>query len=79
MEEAVRFLLDNPEKRRRMGEEAYKTITGLWNAEHGAAELLRMIEETKNGKYVPPKDGPLSAAPVISPGGMYERMMKGAI
>lgn len=91
MKKAVQFLLDNPEKRQQMGVEAYKTITELWNAEHAAAELLRMIEETKNGKYkngtfengtfkngtfMPPKEGPLSAAPVISPGRMFEYMME---
>ena len=76
MEEAVRLLLDNPEERKRMGREAYRTITKLWNAEHAAAELLRMIEEVKDGGFMPAKEGPLSVAPVIAPGKMYEQMVK---
>ena len=79
MEKAVRFLLDNPDKRQQMGREAYKTITELWNAEHGAAELLRMMEELLQGCFEPAKEGPLSGAPVISPGKMYAKMMQDAI
>lgn len=79
MEKAVRFLLDNPYKRQQMGREGYKTITELWNAEHGAAELLRMAAELLQGGFEPAKEGPLSSAPVISPGKMYAKMMQDAI
>lgn len=79
MEEAARFLLDHPKEREKMGREAYKTITELWNAEHAAKELMRMLRELAAGSFEPAKEGPLSAAPVIAPGKMYERMLKGRI
>lgn len=72
MEEAVCFLLKNPKEIKRMGENAYETITGLWNAPHAAKELLRMIGELKEGNFMPPKEGPLSPAEVIAPGRMYK-------
>ncbi|MDE7446391.1 MAG: glycosyltransferase family 4 protein [Lachnospiraceae bacterium] len=77
MEEAVCYLLEHPEERRKMGREAYRTITSKWNAQHAAKELLRMIEGLREGKIEPAKEGPLSPAPVISPGKMYDWMMKG--
>ena len=77
MEEAVCYLLAHPEERRKMGREAYQTITSKWNAQHAAKELLRMIEGLREGKIEPAKEGPLSPAPVISPGKMYDWMMKG--
>ena len=77
MEEAVCYLLAHPEERRKMGREAYQTITSKWNAQHAAKELLRMIEGLREGRIEPAKEGPLSPAPVISPGKMYDWMMKG--
>lgn len=76
MEEAVRYLMEHPKEREQMGEEAYKTITGLWNAPYAARELIRMIEGLKEGRMEPPGEGPLSPAPVVAPGKMYEWMMK---
>lgn len=74
MEKAVRYLLTNPEERMAMGRKAYETITGLWNAQNAARELLRMLEGLLEGKTEPAKEGPLSPAPVICPGKMYGRM-----
>lgn len=74
MEEAVRFLLQHPGERERMGLSAYQTITGLWNAGHGAKELLRMIEGLSEGRVEPAAEGPLSPAMVIAPKKMYEWM-----
>ncbi|MCM1133960.1 MAG: glycosyltransferase [Clostridium sp.] len=76
MEEAVRFLLDNPEKRLRMGLEAYRTITELWNGERGARELMRMIRELQTGSFEAAAEGPLSVAPVIAPKKMYDWMIR---
>ena len=77
MEEAVCYLLAHPEERRKMGREAYLTITSKWNAQHASKELLRMIEGLREGRIEPAKEGPLSPAPVISPRKMYDWMMKG--
>lgn len=70
MEEAVLFLLKNPKEIERMGENAYETISRLWNAPYAAKELLRMIKELKEGSFTPPGEGPLSPAGVIAPGRM---------
>lgn len=77
MKEAVYYLLSHPKEREQMGKEAYRTITELWNAPHAARELFKMIEGIRTGRIEPPKEGPLSPAPVIAPGKMYERMLQG--
>lgn len=77
MKEAVYYLLSHPKEREQMGKEAYRTITELWNAPHAARELFKMIEGIRAGRIEPPKEGPLSPAPVIAPGKMYERMLRG--
>ena len=76
MEEAVRFLLSHPREREGMGLKACETITELWNASHGAKELVRMIEGLSQGRIEPATEGPLSPAPVIAPGKMYEWMRR---
>ena len=76
MKEAVHYLLSHPKERGQMGEKAYETITGLWNAPHAAKELLRMIKELQKGNFTPPGEGPLSPAEVTPPGKMYEVMSK---
>lgn len=60
--EAVNYLIENPAKRREMGRRAYETITGLWNAESAASELVRFSKEILEGEPVPAKEGPLSRA-----------------
>ena len=76
MEEAVKFLIGHPQERERMGWEAYRTITGLWNARHAAGELIRLVEGIREGRMEPAAEGPLSPAPVIAPGKMYQWMLK---
>lgn len=61
--------------REKLGREAYRTIVESWNAEHAAKELLRFCGSILEGKAVPAESGPLSPAPVISPGKMYRKMM----
>lgn len=78
MEEAVRYLAENPKEREQMGREAYQTIVGLWNAPHAAKELIRMMEALKEGRISPAGEGPLSPAPVVAPKKMYQWMLKDA-
>lgn len=40
----VKFLLDNPEKRKEMSLNAYKTMTEIWNAENAVKKLLNLVE-----------------------------------
>lgn len=77
MKDAVCYLLEHPGERRQMGRKAYETIANLWNADHGAKELLRMIGGLKEGRVEPAADGPLSVAPVVRPDKMYEYMLQG--
>lgn len=74
MIEEVIYLITHKEERKQMGRKAYETITSLWNAEHAAKELVRFAEGVLLGKVKPAKEGPLSPAPVISPGKMYRFM-----
>ena len=71
----VKKLVRDRELTNRLGQAAYQTITGLWNAEHAAKELLRFCEDwiTKD-KLIPAAEGPLSAAPVIAPAKMYREI-----
>ena len=75
MEGLVLDLFQNWNERKQMGRAAYETIRDMWNADNAARELLRFAEKLTEGKIVPAKDGPLSAAPVISPRRMYRAMM----
>lgn len=75
MEELVLDLFQNWSERKEMGRAAYETIRDMWNAENAARELLRFADRLTKGEIVPAKEGPLSAAPVISPRRMYRAMM----
>ncbi len=79
MEELVTGLFDHWEERKGMGRRAYETIRDMWNAEHAAQELLRFTAGLLQGGIVPAKEGPLSAAPPVRPGNMYQAMLDGRI
>lgn len=68
----VKRLMNEPELIKKLGKEAYRTITGLWNPEHAAKELIRFCGDMLEGRILPSKEGPLSEAPVIAPGKMYD-------
>ena len=74
MKEAVEYLADHPGELRKMGQAAYETIIRSWNAEHAAKALKDMVEGIKAGAFRPEKEGPLSPAPVVSPGKMFRFM-----
>lgn len=46
----VKFLLDNPEKRKEMSFKAYKTMTEIWNAENAVKKLLNLVESLKKNE-----------------------------
>jgi glycosyltransferase involved in cell wall biosynthesis len=79
MEELVLDLFAHWDEKKQMGQAAYETIRDTWNASHAAEELLRFAEELQRGSIVPAAEGPLSIAPVIRPGMMYDRMMEGKV
>lgn len=69
-------LFENKELITEYGKAAYETIVSEWNAENAAAQLLRFYENWKNGIIDPPKSGPFSVAPIISPRKMYEAVTR---
>ena len=56
----VKRLIDNPQKRKDMGKDAYETLTEKWNAEVAADRLLTLTENLNEGKDTPFTDGPCS-------------------
>lgn len=76
MKEAVEYLIRNPDRRAQMAQAAYETVSSLWNAEHAAASLQKMIEGIGRGDWKPEREGPLSPAPAVPPGKMFRWMQK---
>lgn len=64
----VKKLFTYPELIRKYGQEAYRTILDLWNAEVAANRLMDFYRGYMEGNITVPKDGPFSEAPVIRPG-----------
>lgn len=51
---------------RRLGNSAYETITGLWNAENAAGQLFQLMQSIMRGEKIsPPAEGPCSKAPLL--------------
>jgi len=64
----IKQLLEKPDLQVKFGKNAYHTIATQWNAEHAAAELLRVCHTVQKGEEITPaKTGPLSIAPTINP------------
>ena len=79
MEALVEDLFAHWDDRKKMGWAAYETIRDMWNAEHAAKELLRFVNDLQKGRIIAAEEGPLSNAPVIRPGKMYQSMMDGSL
>ena len=67
LEEQVEMLLNHPEYRKKLGENAYHTIASLWNADVAAQRLINLSEhllrgEKQNSLY---ESGPCSRAEKI--------------
>ena len=74
--EAVLRLVNDPALRERLGQEACRTVTELWNAETAAERLLQVCDTllkegspAAEGKLPDPvwQDGPMSRDPVLRP------------
>lgn len=62
----VKYLLDNPEKQKILGVNAYNTIDKTWNANVAAKRLTKLVSEIKDHGYCDLyESGPCSRAPVI--------------
>lgn len=63
----IRYLLDNTSERKRMGKEAYRTITELWNADVAAERLINLSKRFLSGEKSPMlyENGPCSIAEIL--------------
>lgn len=62
----VQYLLNNPKEQLRLGNNAYHTITDLWNAEIAGKRLIKLTDEIKkHGCCDLFKEGPCSKAEII--------------
>lgn len=62
----VKALLDAPQRQMQLGENAYRTITTVWNAEEAATRLVKLTEAIQSkGCCEQYQNGPCSKAPVI--------------
>lgn len=64
--EKIKYLLENPDKQREAGKNAYLTITQKWNADVAAERLLKLTEKIISGENpdIYP-DGPCSKAEIL--------------
>ena len=60
--ESVKFLLDNPEERKRIAEAGRRLMVEQWSPEHAAKSLLQLIDDLNAGKETSIKEGPCSKA-----------------
>ena len=56
----VKMLLENIEMKQAIQKNAYETMRNMWNADVAAHRLLELINNLKEGKATPFKDGPCS-------------------
>ncbi|MDD6734101.1 MAG: glycosyltransferase [Lachnospiraceae bacterium] len=75
--ECAQTLVSDEALRRKMGEEAYKTIRDYWNPRTAAERVLALAEEMLLGQSHFEEKGPLSEAQVIAPAKMYGMVKKG--
>ena len=62
----VAYLLDNPGEQAQIGEEAYRTITEMWNAEIATARFVKLVEEIqRHGECNLFDEGPCSKAEIL--------------
>lgn len=66
----VKYLLDHPDTRRKLGERAYQTIEKEWNAEVAAERFIELSQHILAGEKHPDlfKSGPCSRAEIIKDG-----------
>lgn len=62
----VKWLIDNPEERRRISREAYFTMKNVWCAETASRNLIALSKALIKGMDTPINDGPCSKAPIIN-------------
>lgn len=63
----VKFLLDNPERSKELGANAYKTLTSKWNAELAAERFLNLATKLLNNENINDlySNGPCSKSEIL--------------
>lgn len=64
---------------RRLGTNAYRTMTDAWNPHEAADRLYSFCEGLLKGEVRVQQDGPLSIAPIIRPGAGYAYTRRGVL
>lgn len=72
LNQAVMELLDDPEKRKQIGQAAYRTMTEKWNGENAAERFIELSKALKEGKDTPYPDGPCSKSERLFQWNMYK-------
>lgn len=62
LEKNIKMAIENKELRKRLGKNAYKTITEEWTSEIATKNLVELFESIINGKEYRVNDGPASKA-----------------
>ena len=76
----VKYLIQQPAVREKMGYSAYETISQTWNAKVAAKRLLLLCNRLLgDGAEELPLQGPGSSAPIISQRSMYKHSIKGTM
>ncbi len=60
--EKVEWLLNNPEKRRILSVNGYKTMRDVWSPKNAAINFLQLVEDIQQGRDCSIEDGPCSKA-----------------
>ena len=71
----VKYLLDNPEKRKNMAKNAYLTMKNEWNAENAAKKFIEQVEVLMSGEKISfiHKDGVCSKSEILSDNWIYKK------
>lgn len=71
LEDALRMVLSDENLRKKLGEEAYRTIAEEWNPNTAAERLVALCDNLMRGEITFCESGPLSEAKVIPQRKMY--------
>lgn len=72
----VESIIDDKDKQKELGLNAYKTIAETWNAKVAAERFLVLAEELEKGNDTPFTEGPCSKAVPIKDEDMYASLVK---
>ena len=74
----VKYLLDNPDERKNIAQNAYLTMKNEWNAENAAKKFIEQVEVLMSGEEISfiHKDGVCSKSEILSDNWIYKTNKK---